>query len=207
MHIIKHIILLVSLLVSSLANADTTARQQLERFLDNTQSFSASFKQKLESEYGELLQQSAGKLSMQRPGKFRWDYTEPYPQNIISNGEKIWMYDSELEQVNVRPYEQVQSSPVNLLDNREKLEVAFSIVAMPSQEQQNWVKLIPKQPDSDFKVMLVGLQNGKIKTMRFLDNFNQQTEISFDKLIINPVFKEDTFIFKVPQDADVMGDY
>lgn len=117
------------------------------------------------------------------------------------------MYDSELEQVNVRPYEQVQSSPVNLLDNREKLEVAFSIVAMPSQEQQNWVKLIPKQPDSDFKVMLVGLQNGKIKTMRFLDNFNQQTEISFDKLIINPVFKEDTFIFKVPQDADVMGDY
>lgn len=207
MHIIKHIILLVSLLVSSLANADTTARQQLERFLDNTQSFSASFKQKLESEYGELLQQSAGKLSMQRPGKFRWDYTEPYPQNIISNGEKIWMYDSELEQVNVRPYEQVRSSPVNLLDNREKLEVAFSIVAMPSQEQQNWVKLIPKQPDSDFKVMLVGLQNGKIKTMRFLDNFNQQTEISFDKLIINPVFKEDTFIFKVPQDADVMGDY
>lgn len=70
MHIIKHIILLVSLLVSSLANADTTARQQLERFLDNTQSFSASFKQKLESEYGELLQQSAGKLSMQRPENF-----------------------------------------------------------------------------------------------------------------------------------------
>ncbi len=207
MHKIKHVILLVGLLVSSLANADTTARQQLELFLDNTQSFSASFKQKLESEFGELLQQSAGKLSMQRPGKFRWDYSEPYPQNIISNGEKIWMYDSELEQVNVRPYEQVQSSPVNLLDNREKLDLAFSIVEMPSQEQQNWVKLIPKQPDSDFKVMLVGLQNGKIKTMRFLDNFNQQTEISFDKLIINPVFKEDTFIFKVPQGVDVMGDY
>jgi len=207
MHKIKHVILLVGLLASSLANADTTARQQLELFLDNTQSFSASFKQKLESEFGELLQQSAGKLSMQRPGKFRWDYSEPYPQNIISNGEKIWMYDSELEQVNVRPYEQVQSSPVNLLDNREKLDLAFSIVEMPSQEQQNWVKLIPKQPDSDFKVMLVGLQNGKIKTMRFLDNFNQQTEISFDKLIINPVFKEDTFIFKVPQGVDVMGDY
>ena len=180
--------------------------QQLENFLANTQSLSARFKQKLVDQYGDVLQQSAGTLSMQRPGKFRWDYVLPYPQNIISNGKKIWMYDSELEQVNVRPYKQIKSSPVNLLDNQ-KLDEQFILESLIFTENQHWVRLTPKDPESDFKQMLVGLQKGKIKSMRFRDNFNQQTDIEFEELLVNPGFKDSHFEFVAPEGSDIVGDF
>ncbi len=181
---------------------------ELETFLDKTSSLSARFQQKLVDKYGFLLQQSAGNLMMQRPGKFRWDYILPYPQNIISNGKKIWMYDSELEQVNIRPYSQVlASSPVNLLDRNQKLDIEFIVSAMPEKESQHWVRLMPKNVDSDFKEMQVGMQNGKIKTMRFIDNFEQQTEISFEQLVANPEIDSSLFEFVPPEGTDVIGDF
>ena len=204
---LKNILLIFVCALSPYAMADNSAVQQLQRFLDNTQSLSAHFEQTLLNEYDELMQQSAGELRMQRPGKFRWDYTKPYEQNIVSNGRKIWMYDAELEQVSVRPYEQLESSPVNLLDNQQPLETLFSLQAMPSQDDQDWVKLTPRKADGDFQQMLVGLYKGNIKTMRLLDNFNQQTEIIFTDLSINPQFKADLFEFSAPQGADIMGDF
>jgi len=187
---------------------DLPVQLQLEKFLDNTPSLSARFQQKLVDKYGYLLQQSAGSLSMQRPGKFRWDYILPYPQNIISNGKKIWMYDSELEQANVRPYSQIlASSPVNLLDKNQKLDIAFIVSAMPEQHGQSWIKLTPKNAESDFKEMQVGLQNDKIKTMRFIDNFEQKTEIEFEQLVVNPTFKNNYFEFVAPKGTDVVGDF
>ena len=204
---LKHVLIIFFCALSPFAVADNPAAQQLQRFLDNTQSLSAQFEQTLVNEYNEPMQQSAGELRMQRPGKFRWDYTKPYEQNIVSNGRKIWMYDAELEQVNVRPYEQLESSPVNLLDNQQPLDTLFTLQDMPAQEGQNWVKLIPLKADSDFQQMLVGLDNGKIKTMRLLDNFNQQTEIIFSDLTINPSLKDDLFEFSAPQGADIMGDF
>ena len=174
----KSILVLLLLTAFNLQANELSTQQQLEQFLAKTDSMSSRFQQKLVDQYGFLLQQSAGTLMMQRPGKFRWDYILPYPQNIISNGKKIWMYDSELEQVNIRPYDQVlATSPVNLLDKKQKLEVEFIVEAMPSDEHQQWVKLLPRNTESDFKEMQVGMQNGNIKTMRFIDNFLQQTEI------------------------------
>jgi len=181
---------------------------KLEKFLENTTSLSARFQQKLVDKYGYLLQQSAGSLTMQRPGKFNWDYILPYPQNIVSNGKKIWMYDSELEQVNVRPYDQVlASSPVNLLDNKQKLDIEFVVTDMPERDGQIWVKLIPKNSESDFKEMQVGLLDGNIKTMRFIDNFEQLTQIEFEQLVVNPQFEESKFEFITPEGTDVIGDF
>lgn len=184
------------------------AQQQLQVFLDNTHSMTARFQQKLVDQYGMLMQQSAGKLNLQRPGKFRWDYILPYPQKIISNGRKIWMYDSELEQVNVRPYEQIlASSPIKLLDNKIKLQQEYVIQPLTDSEGQQWLQLTPKLADSDFKNMSIGLKNAQIKTMRFTDNFNQMTEITFEQLIINPVFSQQWFEFIPPAGTDIVGDF
>lgn len=205
----KKLIFLFLLFNSHIALAeDITSKQQLEAFLSQTHTMSARFQQKLVDQYGFLLQQSAGSLSMQRPGKFRWDYILPYPQNIISNGKKIWMYDSELEQVNVRPYDQIQaSSPVNLLDKNHRLDIEFEIYSVKNKDSLDWVKLIPKSTDSDFKEMMVGLLDGNIKIMRFVDNFNQQTEIEFEQLIINPEFKAELFEFVPPKGIETLGDF
>ena len=202
------IALLLSVFSLNAEEVEIPAQISLEKFLDTTVSFSARFQQKLVDKYGYLLQQSAGKLSMQRPGKFRWDYILPYPQNIISNGKKIWMYDSELEQVNIRPYDQVlASSPVNLLDRNQKLDIEFKVIEMPESKGQSWIRLLPKNSDSDFKEMQIGLQNGNIKTMRFVDNFEQQTEIEFEQLVINPDFEMSFFEFVAPEGTDSVGDF
>jgi len=190
------------------AEQESESQQLLQAFLDEAQSISAHFKQNLVDQYGYSLQESTGTLRMQRPGKFHWDYVLPYPQSIISNGQKIWMYDSELEQVNVRPYDQVlASSPVNLLDKNQALSLEFNIQPMPFFQDQHWLKLLPKNTESDFKEMLIGLQDGKIKTMQFIDNFNQTTQIKFEQLQVNPVFNEGQFEFTPPQGVDVLGDF
>lgn len=205
----KKLFLVILLLSSFNCIAEETPTQKaLESFLDSTKSLSARFQQKLVDKYGFLLQQSAGSLSMQRPGKFRWDYILPYPQNIISNGYKIWMYDSELEQVNIRRYNQVlASSPVNLLDKNQPLNIEFKVSEMPFNEGQKWLKLIPKDKESDFMEMQIGMQNGSIKTMRFIDNFEQQTEIEFEQLLVNPEFKVEYFEFIPPKGTDIVGDF
>ncbi|VAW70892.1 hypothetical protein MNBD_GAMMA10-2045 [hydrothermal vent metagenome] len=206
---LKKIVFLFILFISNNVHAEKLlAHAQLESFLENTTGLSATFEQTLQDQYGGVLQQSAGTFLMQRPGKFRWDYTLPYPQNIISNGKKIWMFDSELEQVNVRPYTQMlASSPISLLDKKQRLSVEFNIEPMASDNTLQWVKLLPKTVESDFKEIQVGLQHGKIKTMRFIDNFEQQTQITFEQLKLNPDIDSSTFEFSIPEGADVVGDF
>jgi len=206
---LRKVIPLIFMLVCFSAIAeDKKSQQQLEEFLASTNTLSAHFQQKLVDEYGMLLQQSTGTLNMQRPGKFRWDYILPYPQSIISNGKKLWMYDSELEQANVRPYDQMlSSSPVNLLDKNQKLDEEFIVYSLPFEKDQHWIKLLPKNKESDFKEMLIGMHNGKIKTMHFLDNFNQRTEIDFEKMTTNVNFTAKQFEFSAPQGTDIIGDF
>lgn len=205
---LKKLSCLLLLIFMAPVQANDEVVQQLEHFLETTHSLSAEFNQTLVDQYGQALQKSEGKLSLQRPGKFRWDYTKPYPQNIISNGRKIWMYDSELEQVNVRPYDQLlASSPVKLLDNHKKLKEAFDIESLPDAEGQQWVLLRPRQKESDFSQMFIGMKNGQISSMRFKDNFNQMTSIVFTQLKLNPAFESSHFEFEAPAGTDVVGDF
>lgn len=206
---LKKLVCFYILVVSGGVSASNTPAQvQLESFLKNMSSLSADFEQNLYDHYGDKLQQSTGSFSMKRPGKFRWDYTLPYAQNIISNGKKIWMYDSELEQVNVRPYSQIlASSPISLLDKNQSLSVEFIVESMPSAKMLQWVKLLPKAEENDFKEIQIGLKDGKIKIMRFVDNFDQSTEIKFERLEVNPVISSNKFEFIIPEGVDVMGDF
>ncbi len=192
----------------SVSASNVPAQAQLESFLSSMSSLSADFEQNLYDHYGDRLQQSSGTFSMKRPGKFRWDYILPYAQNIISNGKKIWMYDSELEQVNVRPYSQIlASSPISLLDKNQSLSVEFTVEPMPSTKALQWVRLLPKAQENDFKEIQIGLKEGEIKIMRFVDNFDQVTEVKFEHLVVNPVLNSEIFEFTVPEGADVMGDF
>ncbi len=206
---LKKLVCFYILLTGSAVGADRSPAQvQLELFLRSMSGLSADFEQSLYDHYGDRLQRSSGSFSMRRPGKFRWDYTLPYAQNIISNGKKIWMYDSELEQVNVRPYSQIlASSPISLLDKNQSLSVEFIIESMPSAKMLQWVKLLPKAEENDFKEIQIGLKDEKIKIMRFVDNFDQVTEIKFEHLRVNPVLSAEKFEFIAPEGVDVMGDF
>ena len=197
--------LFVFILCSSPLRAEKSV-EMLQHFLKNTQSMRADFQQKLFDPRGALLQQSVGKFTLHRPGKFIWDYVLPYPQKIVSNGKKIWIYDSELEQVIIKPYQQMLSgTPVLLLENNVGLQDNFQLVDLGFEHKQYWLSLIPKSEDKAFKEIIVGMSEQGLQTMKLIDGFEQTTVIEFEQLIVNPPLADDVFNFKVPRGIDVVG--
>ncbi|TNF33329.1 MAG: outer membrane lipoprotein chaperone LolA [Gammaproteobacteria bacterium] len=200
----KFLIVLLSLF-SQVALADVS-RDMLEQFLASTSSMKARFQQQLVDSKGFLLQESAGVFILKRPGKFQWDYTLPYPQQIVSNGKKIWVYDSELEQVSIRKYDQVLAgSPVVLLDQRKKLDADFNVNELGLVQGEYWVVLTPRSAENEFKQIEVGMRNRVLHTMKLKDNFEQTTIIVFDTMELNPELDDKLFEFVIPEGTDVVG--
>jgi outer membrane lipoprotein carrier protein len=181
-------------------------RVLLDRFLTETQTMSANFKQTLKSSDGMLMQESVGVFYLQRPGKFRWNYTQPYPQEIVSDGEHIWVFDVDLEQVTVQKQGAGQSNtPMALLQNRQKLEDAFEIHERGSDSGLHRIELINRQADSDFDRVMLGLDDKGLRFLQLHDQFEQTTYIFFTELRSNPELDAELFEFTPPEGVDVFG--
>ena len=181
-------------------------RVLLDRFLTETQTMSANFKQTLKSSDGMLMQESAGVFYLQRPGKFRWNYTQPYPQEIVSDGQQIWVFDVDLEQVTVQKQGAGQSNtPMALLQNRQKLEDAFEIHERGSDSGLHRIELINRQADSDFNRVMLGLDDNGLRFLQLHDQFEQTTYIFFTELKSNPELDAELFEFTPPEGVDVFG--
>ena len=178
----------------------------LDKFLTETQTMSAKFKQTLKSADGKLLQESAGVFYLQRPGRFRWNYTQPYPQEIVSDGEQVWIYDVDLEQVTVQKQGTGRdNTPMALLQNRKNLEEAFEIHERGEEAGMHRIELLNKQLDSDFDRVLVGLDQQGLRFLQLHDQFEQTTYIYFTELKSNPELDPAIFEFIPPEGVDVFG--
>ncbi len=199
--------LLAMLLVQASAYAEDKPVRQLKAFLKNTKSLTADFKQVLINEQGNPVQTSHGVFYLQRPGKFRWDYLKPFQQQIISTSGKVWFYDTDLEQVTVKKLdESVGSTPALLLSGEISLDDNFTMEQQGVDGDLMWVKLVPKNPESTFKYVLMGLSNESLGGMELSDNFGQLTRIYFSNVVLNPPLKQTLFEFKAPEGVDVFSD-
>jgi len=197
---------LLCLLVSYTANAGEGARL-LDKFLTQTQTMSAVFSQTLMASDGKVLQESAGHFYLQRPGKFRWNYDSPYEQQIVCDGEHIWVYDVDLEQVTVRKAEEKggNKTPMALIENKATLEQAFEIHERGQAEGLQRVELLSRSDDSDFSRVMLGLDDSGLRTLQLLDQFEQTTNIIFSELKTNTKLDSKLFEFKPPEGVDVFG--
>lgn len=201
--------LIVTLLVfgSFSAIADDAPVKQLKTFLASAKSITANFKQTLINEAGDPLQTSSGNFYLQRPGKFRWDYTKPFQQQIISTAGKVTFYDADLEQVTIKKLdESVGSTPALLLSGDVPLEDNYTIEQQGSEGSMVWIKLVPKSQDSTFKYVLIGLEKGMLNGMQLNDNFGQLTRIYFSNLKLNQPIEVNLFEFKAPNGVDVFSE-
>lgn len=179
---------------------------RLDRFFGEVRTLQAVFTQEVRNERGSLLQRSSGDVALMRPGRFRWEYREPFPQLILADGERLWLYDEELEQVTVKPQgEALGAAPIALLDRRGTLEDQFTIGEPQRRDGLEWVVLVPKVRDTEFTRVEFGLDDEGIRRMRLLDQFGQTTVIDFDDLRTNPPLDSSLFRFEVPEGVDVMG--
>ncbi len=192
---------------SLIAAAEEIPVKQLKAFLNSTKTITANFKQVLINEAGDPFQTSYGQFYLQRPGKFRWDYTKPFQQQIISTDGKVWFYDTDLEQVTIKKLdESVGSTPALLLSGDVPLEDNYNIEQQGSEGNMHWVKLVPKNQDSTFKYVLIGLEKGILSGMQLNDNFGQLTRIYFSSLKVNQGVDANLFEFNAPKGVDIFAE-
>lgn len=197
-------ILIFSALLGNFAYAEETPIAQLKTFLHGNAALSADFKQVSFDKSGRPAQNSFGKFYLSRPGKFRWNYQKPFEQEIVSNGGKVWFYDADLEQVTVKNLDDsLGSTPALLLTGQIDIDDKFKLEDQGSEDGMNWVKLSPKNEESGFKYILIGLNDGQLGGMELSDNFGQLTRIYFSNIQLNPALNDSLFNFKAPKGVDV----
>ena len=197
------IILLFCLMI--LATPAFAANSNLvDNFFKNLKTLSADFTQTVQNAQLSTVDDSSGKLWISRPGKFRWDYKKPYEQQIVSNGEKIWIYDTDLEQVTLKNAKsELGQTPAMLLSGDRPVSESFSVNEIGKQNGLSWVELDPKSDEAGFTAIRLGFENTVLKMMLLQDNLGQITEITFNKLKRNPAIDNALFEFEVPDGADV----
>jgi outer membrane lipoprotein carrier protein len=208
-------IVLATCVVSAAAAAATSdaqaGRQRVESFLQGLQGLQAQFKQLLTDRSGRIVEQASGTLAVRRPDRFRWDYREPHEQVIVADGSRVWLYDSDLEQVTVRKLDDTLSAtPAMLLSGEGNLEDNFTVTRVTQDDEKKggitWVRMEPKRNDTDFKWVQLGFEGPTLKFMQLADKLGQTTQLEFSQLERNPPLDPSRFTFTVPPGADVIGD-
>lgn len=191
----------------------SSGKQQLDAFYRDVKSMQAEFVQTVMSESTRRVDETRGMLRMQRPGKFRWDYQQPYEQQIVADGKKLWVYDKDMDQVIVKPLDYVLgNTPAILLSGDANLEEKFEISDyQPESEAEQdkhfaWVLLKPKSDDSGFQQLLLGFRDNNLQQMELIDSFGQMTRLVFSSLKRNPQIDASVFNFIPPQGVDVISD-
>jgi outer membrane lipoprotein carrier protein len=199
------LIIILTLVFPCIASAEQVSQiKQLKLFLSTTTSLSADFKQVTLNEQGQPTQTSYGIFYLSRPGKFRWNYQKPYIQEIVSNAGKVWFYDADLEQVTVKNLDNsFGSTPALLLSGDVELEKDYILKQQGIDEDLQWIKLSPKNEESGFNYVLIGLDNGQLGGMELSDSFGQLTRIYFSNVKKNPTLNNSLFEFKAPKGIDI----
>jgi outer membrane lipoprotein carrier protein len=179
----------------------------LRTFLAEVKTLETAFEQVVQDEKGRRLEDSFGRFYLARPGRFRWSYTIPYVQEIVSDGEKVWIYDSELAQVTVRSArEALANAPGLLLSSDQPLDREFAIKDLGARDGLDWVGLTPKATEALFGEIRVGFRGRELAAMELVDGFGQRTTLRFKGTVRNPRIDATVFRFVPPPGVDVIED-
>jgi outer membrane lipoprotein carrier protein len=178
----------------------------VDKYLTGLSSWTADFTQTIDDGHGKVMRSAAGKLFLQKPGKFRWDYSQPSEQVILADGKQIWFYDKDLAQANVRDMDSsLASTPASLLSGSSSVSTEFNVTALPPNGGLQWFQLIPKRADTDFQLVRIGFDKGDLRSMFLADKLNQVTQLTFSNSKRNVTFAPDLFSFVPPPGVDVIG--
>lgn len=198
--------LLLGVFVAGSALAD--ARGDLAQFTKGLTGLDGSFTQQVHDAGGRLKETSTGQVQLSVPRLFRWEYVKPYPQLIVADGDKVWIYDPDLEQVTVRPQgADEQNSPLAALFEPDTLDERFEVKDTGASDGLDWLSLAPKSDeDASFRSARLGFSEAKLVRMEVEDAVGQRTQVKFGEWTRNPEFSADTFNYTPPEGIDVIGE-
>ncbi|MEN9544721.1 MAG: outer rane lipoprotein carrier protein LolA [Pseudomonadota bacterium] len=195
--------LLAAALGSPVAHAD--ALDTLKSFTVDAKTGRAAFTQTVTSPDGKKQRKSSGSFEFSRPNRFRFAYTRPYEQLIVGDGQKVWLFDVELNQVTVRPFSQaLGATPAALLAGN-AIERDFTLRALPDEAGLQWAEATPKLKDGGIQTLKIGFRGGALAAIEIFDGFGQRSRIEFSAVEHNPALAADRFRFTPPAGADVLS--
>jgi outer membrane lipoprotein carrier protein len=198
---------LLTIVVHAATPGAEAGRQRVEKFLSGLEGLQAQFEQVLADRSGQIVDEARGTLAIKRPDRFRWDYSDPYEQVIVSDGSRVWLYDRDLEQVTVRKLDDTLSAtPAMLLSGVGKLEENFTVEDVRRDGAVEWVQMEPRRKDTDFTWVRLGFEGSALRYMHLGDKLGQTTRLEFRNVERNPPLDPARFTFTVPPGADVIGD-
>ena len=200
----RHWLLLLWCLPGLAMGAST---ETLKTLLNQTTSAKARFAQTVLDRNMKTLQQATGTMAFSRPGKFRWEYDKPYRQTIVGDGQRLWIYDKDLNQVTVRKLDRaLGASPAALLAGSNEIEKSYVISSAGTHDGLDWLEAVPRTQDTAFERVRLGFGKNGLEAMELRDQFGQTTVIKFADVQRNPKLAGDLFKFTPPGDADVISE-
>ena len=202
-----HQIIMIKYLFATLFVFNVGAKDinDFPKLIGKMNSAQGDFTQKVIDQNGKLVQEVSGIFSFKKPNFFRWEYTQPFESQIISDGELLYLYDPDLKQVVISSLDKLGGvSPAMLLVSGD-IHNSFKLNYLKNIESRDWFQATPKDKSkSTFKSVLINFEAEKIKEMRILDNFEQTTIIIFKSLVVNNKINDEFFLFNTPENVDVI---
>ncbi|MGI9311796.1 MAG: outer membrane lipoprotein chaperone LolA [bacterium] len=181
------------------------AVESLQRFFDQVETFEARFTQVVLDEDLNAIDDGRGTVWIKRPGRFRWDYEPPDAQEIVGDGERVWLYDIALEQVTVRDQSRALGrTPAILLAADGEINGHYEVEEIGTQGRFDWVNLIPIDSHSGFAEVRIGFEDRVLRLMELIDTLDQRTRISFAAVTENAALADRIFEFAPPDGVDVI---
>lgn len=200
---LKQTLIATTFLIAGAAHA--TALDQFKSFVSGTKSARGEFTQTqvMKTKTGKT---SSGTFVFARPGKFIWTYRKPYEQLLQADGETLYLYDKDLNQVTTRKLGgALGSSPAAILFGSNDLDKNFTLAEAGTHDGLEWLNATPKSKDTTFEQIGIGLKDGFPQAMELKDNFGQTVLLKFTNVQRNPALGAQTFKFDVPKGAEVVN--
>ena len=197
-------LLVAGLLSLSCATVAAGAGERLDAYLSGLDTVASRFEQRLFDERRKLLERARGTVLIDRPGRFRFDYTDP-PQLIVGDGAKVWIYDPELAQVTVRDVDAaLGSTPAVLLTSGRPVAQGFRVEELAVGADVDVFALEPRAEDASFTSIRLAFAGGELRRMELVDQFGQTTLLTFHDIQHRPDLPADAFTFTPPAGVDVI---
>ena len=193
-----------ALLITASFAARADAVDTLREFVRDVKSGRAAFTQTVTSTDGARKKLSSGQFEFLRPNRFRFAYSKPFEQLIVADGNKVWIFDTDLNQASSRRIAQALGSTPAALLAGSSLDTEFTLSAAPARDGLEWALATPKAKNGAFQSMRVGFKGRELAAVEIIDSFGQRSLLNFSRFEANVAFDADRFRFTPPAGADVV---
>jgi outer membrane lipoprotein carrier protein len=183
------------------------ARAALDAFARGLSTLEGRFEQRVTDANGNPVETSTGRIAVRAPRQFRWEYEAPFPQLIVADGDNVWIFDPDLDQVTVRAQALEEArSPLTVLTDLGQLDQDYRVSERPDAEGLSWLRLEPKSSEAPFRHCDLGFDATGFARMVLVDQLGQRNEIAFRDWRRNAALDAALFRFVPPAGVDVVGE-